>query len=112
MKKILFFALSLALFAACSKPASNLTYVSDTFTVNGSCGMCKTNIEKAAKIPGVSTAVWNQKANSLTVKYAPSKVDIMAVHKSIAAAGYDTDKAHGDDAAYGKLPGCCKYRDK
>jgi copper chaperone CopZ len=90
-----------------SKMSSNKT---ETFKVSGNCDMCKATIEKAAKINGVSKAVWDKKAKVITVSYDTSKVKIDDVHKKIAAAGYDTEKVKAADNVYAKLPSCCKYK--
>ncbi len=77
--------------------------------VKGNCEMCKTTIEKAAKVPGVSKADWNVKTKVLTIVYNPAKVKCDDVQKKVAAAGYDTEKFKADDKAYSKIPGCCQY---
>ena len=84
----------------------------DTIKVLGSCGMCKTRIEKAAKVEGVSKAEWNQKTNMLTLTYDSSKVKSDDIQKKIAAVGHDTPKYKADTKVYNALPGCCKYRTK
>ena len=38
-----------------------------------------------------------------------TKTDAMAIHKAIAASGYDTEKIPGNVEAYKGLPGCCQY---
>jgi mercuric ion binding protein len=78
--------------------------------VSGNCDLCKSRIEKAAKIPGVNKVEWNQETKILTLVYMPSKVNSDTVQKKIAAVGYDTEKFKGDDKAYNSLPGCCQYR--
>lgn len=81
-----------------------------TFGVRGNCGMCKSTIEKAANnIEGVSTATWNVDKKKIEVSFDNAKTNIMAIHKAIAASGYDTEKAKGNLDAYNGLPGCCKY---
>lgn len=80
--------------------------------VKGNCEMCKTTIEKAAKVPGVSKADWNMKTKVLTIVYNPTKVKSDDVQKKIAAVGYDTEKFKADDKVYAKLPGCCQYNRK
>ncbi len=82
---------------------------SETFKVWGNCDLCKARIEKAAKIDGVTSAVWNTDSKKLAVVYNPSKVKSEDVQKKIAAAGHDTEKFKADDKAYANLPGCCKY---
>ncbi len=82
----------------------------ETLKVSGNCDMCKARIEKAAKIDGVTKAEWNKKDKMLTATFDPSKTNIDAIGKKIAEAGHDNEKAKATDAAYNKLPGCCKYR--
>ncbi len=82
----------------------------ETFKVSGNCEMCKAKIEKAAKVDGVTKAEWNKNTKVMTVSYDSSKIKNEDIQKKIAAVGYDTEKVKGDDAAYAKLPGCCKYR--
>lgn len=82
---------------------------STTFKVKGNCEMCKTRIETAAKAAGVTKANWSDKTKILSISYDASKVKIMDIHKKIAAAGHDTDKAKASDKTYKALPGCCQY---
>jgi membrane-bound lytic murein transglycosylase B len=81
-----------------------------TFKVKGNCEMCKSRIEKAAKVNGVGKAIWDQKTKDLSLVYYPSVVTVDAVQKKIAAAGHDTEKFRADDKAYNALPACCHYR--
>lgn len=81
-----------------------------TFEVNGNCGMCKSTIEKSLKgVEGVKFAVWNKKTKKITVKYNPETIDLMTIHKKIAAVGYDTNKVKAKDEVYKNLHGCCQY---
>ncbi|GGH81758.1 copper chaperone CopZ [Filimonas zeae] len=80
-----------------------------TIKVNGSCGMCKKNIETAAKQPGVSKAEWNKETHVLTLSYDAAKVNTDSVQKKIAAAGYDTEKFKASEKAYKALEECCQY---
>lgn len=84
----------------------------ETIKVSGKCGMCKTRIEKAAKLEGVSKAEWDQKTNMLTLTYDSSKVKSDDIQKKIAAVGHDTPNFKATDKVYNALPGCCKYRTK
>lgn len=81
----------------------------ETIKVSGKCEMCKSKIEKAATMDGVSKADWNKDSKVLTLAYNPSKVTSDAVQKSIAAVGYDTEKFKATDASYKSLPSCCQY---
>jgi periplasmic mercuric ion binding protein len=82
----------------------------ETIKVQGACGMCKTRIEKAAKVEGVSKADWDKTTKILTLVYDPSKVNSDDVQKKIATVGHDTEKYTADQKVYDSLPGCCKYR--
>lgn len=81
-----------------------------TFQVSGNCESCKSRIEKAAKIPGVVKAEWNQKTKKMTLTYHASKVNSNDIQKKIAASGHDTEQVKATTAAYNALPQCCKYR--
>ncbi|WP_194768410.1 cation transporter [Tamlana sp. I1] len=81
-----------------------------TFGVRGNCNMCKKTIEKAANsVAGVKNANWDVDEKKIEVSFDGSETDAMAIHKAIAASGYDTDKVASNEAAYNDLPGCCQY---
>ena len=81
-----------------------------SFGVRGNCGMCKNTIEKAANgVEGVASANWDVDKKKIDVSFDDTKTDAMAIHKAIAASGYDTEIVAGDEEAYEGLPGCCKY---
>jgi mercuric ion binding protein len=81
----------------------------ETFKVNGACGMCKTRIENGLKMDGISKAEWDKTTKIATVTYDPTKVTVDAMKKKVASLGHDTDKYKADDGVYAKLPGCCHY---
>jgi mercuric ion binding protein len=81
----------------------------ETIPVSGNCGMCKTNIEKAAKSAGATTANWNKDKKIITIKYNSSTTNAAKIQQGIAAAGYDTRDFKASDAAYNKLHACCQY---
>jgi len=81
----------------------------DTIPVSGNCGMCKNNIEKAAKKAGAASADWDTESKILTVKYNSSSTNAAKIQQSIAAVGYDTRDFKAADEAYDKLHACCKY---
>jgi periplasmic mercuric ion binding protein len=84
----------------------------ETIKVQGNCEMCKSRIEKAAKITGVSSAIWNKDSKMMSVAYDPVLATIENIQKSIAASGHDTEKFPASDKAYKSLPGCCQYERK
>lgn len=81
----------------------------ETVKVYGNCGMCETSIEKAANKKKISKADWNEETKMATISYDSKKTTLDAVLKNIALAGYDNQCFLAPDAAYNKLPGCCKY---
>lgn len=80
-----------------------------TVKVYGNCGMCETSIEKAANKGKTSKADWNEATKMAIITYDSMKTNAESVLKNIALAGYDSEKFLAPDAAYDKLPGCCKY---
>ncbi len=64
----------------------------DTFEVSGNCTACKARIEKAIKIPGVTSADWSVNTKLLTANYIPSQIKLKSLQKSIAEAGHDNSK--------------------
>lgn len=110
MKTILFLTvLSLWVIQGTPQSTSQQSTETATFKVYGQCGMCKTRIEKAAKIDGVHSATWNQSDQMLKVEYSPSEVSTKTLHKKVAKVGHDTEKVKASDEVYNKLPACCKY---
>ena len=102
--------LIIALFASLAVWANNpLHDETITFKVFGNCEMCKERIEKAMKLQGVKSCVWNVDTKIATVIFDTHSVAPDGIHKAIAAVGYDTEKVRADDKAYKKLPGCCQY---
>ena len=84
---------------------------SDTISVSGNCGMCKSTIQGALQIKGVKYADWNMKTHRLAVKYDTKKITLDEIAKRVAAVGYDNEYHQADDKTYDKLHGCCQYRD-
>ncbi|MGK0414404.1 MAG: mercuric ion binding protein [Polaribacter sp.] len=95
---------------AATKVAVKVAMTDLSFGVRGNCGMCKTTIEEAVtKVEGISKANWDKDKKKIDVSFDETKTDVMAIHKAIAASGYDTEKMSGNEEAYENLPGCCKY---
>ena len=107
MKTLKFFIALVAFTISTAAFAANKT---ESIKVSGNCEMCKTRIEKVAKVAGVTKAEWNQKTKALTLEYDPSKVKSDDIQKKIASVGHDTPKFKATTAVYNALPGCCKYR--
>ncbi|SJZ47502.1 heavy-metal-associated domain-containing protein [Sediminibacterium ginsengisoli] len=112
--KSLFFSIAFILFATVSMAQSKTksAVASEEIKVWGNCGMCKSNIEKAAKEGGATTAVWNKDTHILSVKYPSAKTGSKQIQQKIADAGYDTQDLKGNTEAYMKLDECCQYERK
>jgi copper chaperone CopZ len=109
MKKVVLL-LAAALFLAAN--TANAKDTNGTLKVQGSCNMCKTNIEKAAKsVEGVKVAEWDKETKVLRLRYDSDKAKLDAVSKAVAQAGYDTNKDKAGKEAYDGLKPCCKYRE-
>lgn len=106
LRLILFIAFSFAGFSLFAQEKT------DSFTVFGNCGMCKSRIEKAAKAEGATAAIWNKDTKIMTVTYDASKTSNEAIQKKIAAVGHDTEQFTAPEKVYEKLPGCCLYERK
>lgn len=100
---------SLAVLGLMFSVAASAQSTTETFKVNGNCGMCKSAIEKAAKAAGAENASWNKESKELTVSYLTASTDAAKIQQKIADAGYDNAGFKTTDVAYNKLPGCCKY---
>jgi len=106
MRSIKIFALAfIALLSINSAAAQTKT---DSIKVWGNCGMCKTNIEKAAKSAGATTAKWDEDSKQLKVSYT-AKTSTTKIQQAVAKAGYDTQDFTANDKAYKGLHTCCQY---
>ena len=83
--------------------------VETKFGVQGNCEMCRERIENAALIKGVKKAEWDKHTQSITVLFRPDKVDVLDIHKAIAAVGHNTNIVKAKEENYKKLPYCCAY---
>ena len=108
MKAILL-AGAVVLFSATSCQSQINNAKTETVKVYGNCGMCETTIEKAANKKKISKADWSEETKMATITYDSKKTTLDAVLKNIALAGYDNQSFLAPDAAYNKLPDCCKY---
>ncbi len=108
MKRFFFFVL-LSLFSF-SSFAQTADLKTDSFKVEGNCGMCKKRIEDAAYIKGVKRADWNKDSQTLVVIYKPSKTSAEAIQQHIAGVGHNAGTAVAKEADYKALPDCCQYK--
>ena len=107
---MMFIALVISFGASANTKADPTATKTEKIKVAGKCGMCKTRIEKAALVEGVTKASWDEATQLLTVTYNPAKIKNLDIQKKVAAVGHDTEKVKADDKTYASLPGCCKYK--
>lgn len=79
--------------------------------VSGVCVMCKTRIEKALKIKGISKAKYDISSHMLTVSYNAAVIRLDDIHSRMAEIGHDTELKKAKDEVYNALPDCCHYRE-
>ena len=83
--------------------------IETTVHVWGNNDQCKTTIETASKIDGVTEATWSPDSKLLKLKLDTAGVTVSTVLQAVAKAGYDNEKFFADDYAYNKLPESCQY---
>ncbi len=106
MKKFLFWALCLS-----NLYLSAQSVVTRTLVVKGNCGECKERIENASDIKGVKLSAWNVDSKVLKITYDSLKVSLSQIKEAIVSRGHDLVDMKSADAAYKKLPKCCRYRE-
>ncbi|MEO6820621.1 MAG: TonB-dependent receptor [Ginsengibacter sp.] len=99
------------IFALSSFSADAQKNISDTFRVEGVCVSCKNRIEKAMKMKGIKTAVWEVSTKMLAVNFNPDIIKPNEIYAKLAEVGHDNAFAKATDAAYEALPECCLYKD-
>lgn len=98
---------SLMSFSQATKKTEEIKIMTST-----QCGQCKTRIETAmAYEKGVVKSNLDLETKILTVVYKPGKTTPDKIRKAISDVGYDADDVLADEAAYKKLPACCKKSD-
>lgn len=88
-------------------PAADTTV---SFKVFGVCGQCKDRIEKAVRIKGVRSGVWDMETGILTLVYNSSQVSLEKIRNRIVAVGHDLEDRKAVNSVYNALPKCCLYR--
>ena len=84
----------------------------DTFFVDGVCGMCKERIENSCiKVKGIKSVKWNIDSRMLSIIYNEKKINLPDIHKFVASIGHDTKIEKAPKEIYNSLEMCCKYRD-
>ena len=84
---------------------------SDTLQIKTSavCGQCKDRIEGVLAFEkGVKSSSLDIETKVLTVIYNPAKTTPEKLRITVSKIGYDADNVPANEAAYVKLPACCK----
>jgi len=94
-------------FTSCGSTLKNER--TESFKVNGNCGMCESTIETAGNMKGISLVDWDKNTKLASISYDTKKTNSSEVLKRIALAGYDNEEFIAPDDVYAKLPNCCQY---
>ncbi len=78
------------------------------FKVEGQCGDCKSRIEKALDLPGISFATWDVDSKMITIRYNDKRFSETDIHSIISELGYATEKQEANQTAEDALPKCCR----
>ncbi|NVO18428.1 MAG: cation transporter [Bacteroidetes bacterium] len=101
------FSLSASAYAQAGKKTEELKILT-----SAQCGQCKTRLETAmAYEKGVVKSNLDVDSKVLTVIYKIGKTTPDKIRLAVAAVGYDADSIPAVEAAYKKLPPCCKKSD-
>lgn len=80
-----------------------------SFTVSGSCGMCKDRIETTMLYEKATKAQWDIKTHILTISFDSTKTNKQHLQKKLAEVGHDNGDYKATDEVYNNLPACCHY---
>jgi copper chaperone CopZ len=111
MKKclLLFFSLGIAILGFSQVVKKGGVEIATIKTPTVQCEECKDRIEKyLSREEGVQKVVVDYKHKVTKVTYVTDRTNIENVKTAIANIGYDADDVPADQAAYQKLPTCCK----
>ncbi len=113
MKKILKYAglVFMLLMVVFSNTCLGQQKKSDTIEIKTSavCGMCKDRIEGGLAFEkGVKSTTLDVDTKVATIIYNPAKTSPVQLRQTVSKLGYDADTIPANQAAYNKLPACCK----
>jgi len=73
------------------------------------CGECASTISNAVKkVNGVKAIDVNTDEKTATVEFVPAMAKLSDIETAIVMAGYNANDKKRDQAAFDKLPDCCK----
>lgn len=104
---LLLVVLFLSNFGFSQKPTGKTETV--VIQTSAECGECKERIEGALNYTkGVKFAELDVDSRKLTVKFKNDVISLDEIKKQISLLGYQADEVKADQAAFDKLPACCK----
>lgn len=104
--------LFLGMFVSAQLYAQEPKVKTDTFKVEGVCGMCKDRIEELVNLSkGVKSSSWDKETLMLTVTYKTKKTTVQEIAQVLADGGHDNEYAKASDKSYSKIHKCCRYRE-
>jgi periplasmic mercuric ion binding protein len=101
----------LAVLFVCSTTCFGQQKKADTVEIKTSavCGMCKERIEGClAYEKGVKSSTLDVETKIATIVYNPAKTSPVQLRQTLSKLGYDADTIPANQAAYAKLPACCR----
>lgn len=104
---LLFVVLLVSSFGFSQKPTGKTETV--VIQTSAECGECKERIEGALNYTkGVKFAELDVDSRKLTVKFKNDVISLDEIKKQVSLLGYQADEVKADQAAFDKLPACCK----
>ena len=88
-----------------------INFTDTTFKVFGACEMCKSRIEDALKLKGITKAIWDVDSKLLSIQFDSQKITLDKIENTIVALGHDLIHKKAKDYIYQDLPECCHYRE-
>jgi len=88
-----------------------INFTDTTFKVFGACEMCKSRIEDALKLKGITKAIWDVDSKLLSIQFDAKKITLDKIENTIVAIGHDLVNKKAKDYIYQDLPDCCHYRE-
>ena len=90
---------------------SKSNFTDTSFKVFGACEQCKSRIEEALKIKGISKAIWDVDTKMVSIQYDATKISMDKIENKIIDVGHDLIHKKAKTIIYNDLPECCHYRE-
>jgi outer membrane receptor for ferrienterochelin and colicin len=111
IKYSLLLLLTLSQLSLAAQDTKKTKLTSTQFKVFGVCEQCKSRIELAVKIKGVSLGIWDEDSKMLQIEYDSTIVSLEKIKNKVVLVGHDIEEKKAKDVIYKALPACCHYRE-